>query len=253
LPRTLIWDLPTRLFHIVLAVGFGGATIIALALGDDSALFPYHAMLGLTIGVAVVLRIIWGVVGSRYARFGSFMFGPAAVAEYMRGVLTRKGKMYLGHNPGSAYGIFAMLALVLGLAVTGIMLGQGNESVEDLHEILAYVMLAVVGAHVLGVAIHIVSHRENIIASMIHGRKDAEGSNGMSSHGITSTHRVAAALFLLVIGWFLGALIANFDRTTSTTTLPILGTQLRLSEAEGEEGENRGGGTTPAEADKDED
>ena len=119
----------------------------------------------------------------------------------MRGVLTRKGKMYLGHNPGSAYGIFAMLALVLGLAVTGIMLGQGIESVEDLHEILAYVMLAVVGAHVLG---------------------------------------VAAALFLLVIGWFLGALIANFDRTTSTTTLPILGTQLRLAETEGEKGENRG-------------
>ena len=109
--------------------------------------------------------------------------------------------MYLGHNPGSAYGIFAMLALVLGLAVTDIMLGQGNESVEDLHEILAYVMLAAVGAHVLG---------------------------------------VAAALFLLVIGWFLGALIANFDRTTSTTTLPILGTQLRLAETEGEKGENRG-------------
>ena len=109
--------------------------------------------------------------------------------------------MYLGHNPGSAYGIFAMLALVLGLAVTGIMLGQGNESVEDLHEILAYVMLAAVGAHVLG---------------------------------------VAAALFLLVIGRFLGALIANFDRTTSTTTLPILGTQLRLAETEGEKGENRG-------------
>ena len=109
--------------------------------------------------------------------------------------------MYLGHNPGSAYGIFAMLALVLGLAVTGIMLGQGIENVEDLHEILAYVMLAVVGAHVLG---------------------------------------VAAALFLLVIGWFLGALIANFDRTTSTTTLPILGTQLRLAETEGEKGENRG-------------
>ncbi len=119
----------------------------------------------------------------------------------MRGVLTRKGKMYLGHNPGSAYGIFAMLALVLGLAVTDIMLGQGNESVEDLHEILAYVMLAAVGAHVLG---------------------------------------VAAALFLLVIGRFLGALIANFDRTTSTTTLPILGTQLRLAETEGEKGENRG-------------
>ena len=119
----------------------------------------------------------------------------------MRGVLTRKGKMYLGHNPGSAYGIFAMLALVLGLAVTDIMLGQGIESVEDLHEILAYVMLAVVGAHVLG---------------------------------------VAAALFLLVIGRFLGALIANFDRTTSTTTLPILGTQLRLAETEGEKGENRG-------------
>lgn len=97
--RVLIWDLPTRLFHWLLSGGFITAAVISLALGEDSPLFPYHAIIGLTIALMVCLRIIWGLAGTRYARFGTFIFGPAAVIEYMKGTLVGGGKRYIGHNP----------------------------------------------------------------------------------------------------------------------------------------------------------
>ncbi len=101
--RVLIWDLPTRLFHWLFAFGFGIAAMLALGLGEDSRLFPYHAIIGLTLAAMVVMRILWGVIGSRYARFGSFLFKPSDVARYMGGVLTGRGRRHAGHNPGSAY------------------------------------------------------------------------------------------------------------------------------------------------------
>ena len=85
--RVLIWDLPTRVFHWLLSGGFIAAAVIALALGEHSPLFPYHAIIGLTIALMVCLRVIWGIAGTRYARFGTFIFGPAAVIEYMKGTL----------------------------------------------------------------------------------------------------------------------------------------------------------------------
>ena len=224
--RVLIWDLPTRLFHMLLSAGFIAAAIIALLLGEDSTLFPYHSIIGLTSGLMVLLRVVWGVGGSRYARFGTFVFGPGAVIAYMKGVLSRDGKRYLGHNPGSAYAIFAMLGLVLAMGVTGIMLGLGNESVKEIHEILSYVTVGVVIAHILGVALHTIRHRENIIASMIHGKKDAEPSDG-----IRSARPIVAIVFVAIAGTWAFGLVRNFDAATQTTTLPLIGTTLRMGEA----------------------
>lgn len=221
--RVLIWDLPTRIFHWLFAGGFLAAAFIALGMGEDGPLFPYHAMIGLTLAVMVLLRVVWGLTGSKYARFRSFIFGPRDVVEYMRGIATGKGPRHVGHNPGSAYAIYAMLAIMLGLAATGIMLGRGNESVKELHEFLSYSMLAVIGVHVLGVVIHTVRHRENITASMIHGRKSADGAAG-----IRSAHPVAAAVFLLVTGVWAGGLWANYDAVTHSTVIPWLGTTLQL-------------------------
>lgn len=227
--RVLIWDLPTRLFHWLLSGGFVAAALIALVLGEDGPLFPYHAMIGLTIALMVCLRVIWGVVGTRYAKFGSFAFGPAAVIEYMKGTLVGGGKRYIGHNPGSAVAILALLALVLAMAVTGILMGQGNESVEDLHEILAWVTVGVAVVHVLGVALHTIRHRENITASMIHGEKSAERADA-----IGSAKPIAAVLFLLIAAAWAGALVRNYNPTTQTTTLPLLGSVLQLGEEGGE-------------------
>lgn len=235
--RQLVWDLPTRIFHWSLAGGFIASATIALVLGDDSPVFPYHAILGLTIAMLVVLRLVWGVAGSRYARLSSFLFSPASVVAYTKGVLTRTGYRHVGHNPGSSYAIFAMFAIVLALAITGFMLGTGNESVKEIHEILAYSMLAVVGLHVLGVVVHTVQHRENITMSMIHGHKDLESTQT----GIGSSHALAATVMVVVAGGWAGALIRNYEPATQSTTLPLLGTTLTLGESE-EEHERGGSG-----------
>ena len=222
----LIWDLPTRLFHALLSAGFIAAAVMSLLLGEDSPLFPYHAIIGLAIALMVVLRIAWGFVGTRYARFPSFIFGPDAVLEYMKGTITGRGRRYLGHNPGSALAIFALLALVLAMAVTGFMLGQGNEAVKDLHEILAWVSVGFVAVHVLGVLIHTIRYK-NIIASMIHGKKLAEPADA-----IASAQPFIALILLLITGaWGIG-LVRNYNAATQTTTLPILGTVLQLGENE---------------------
>ncbi len=227
--HVLIWDLPTRLFHWLLSGGFIAAAIISLLLGEDSSLFPYHAIIGLTIALMVCLRLIWGVVGTRYARFGTFVFGPAALIEYLKGTLFGGGKRYIGHNPGSAVAIFALLALVLAMAVTGIMLGQGNESVEELHEVLAYVTVGVAVLHVLGMAIHTLRHRENLVASMIHGKKHAEPSDAIPSAApIIATH------FLAIVGAWTVVLLGNYNPATQTITLPLIGSVLQLGESDTE-------------------
>jgi cytochrome b len=226
--RVLIWDLPTRLFHWLLSGGFIAAAIIALALGEDSPLFPYHAIIGLTIALMVCLRVIWGIAGTRYAKFGSFIFGPRAVIEYMKGTVVGGGKRYIGHNPGSALAIFALLGLVLAMAVTGIMMGQGNEGVKEIHEVLAWVTVGFVVAHVLGVALHTIRHRENITLSMIHGKKRAEPSDA-----IASAKPIIAVIFLAIAGAWAVGLIRNYNPAAKTTKLPLIGTVLQLGENEG--------------------
>lgn len=234
--RVLIWDLPTRSFHWVLSLGFIAAAVISLAIGEDSPLFPYHAIIGLTIALMVCLRIVWGLAGTRYARFGTFIFGPVAVIEYMKGTLVGGGKRYLGHNPGSALAIFALLGLVLAMAVTGIMMGQGNESGKDLHEILAWITVGVAVAHVLGVALHTIRHRENLTLSMIHGKKRAEPSDA-----ITSAKPIIAVVFLVIAGAWAVGLVRNYNPATQTTALPLIGKVLQLGENENQGGqESRG-------------
>lgn len=226
----LIWDLPTRLFHWLLSAGFIAAAIISLAMGEHSPLFPYHAIIGLTITLMVVLRIVWGIVGTRYARFGSFTFGPGAVGGYLKGAIIGGSRRHIGHNPGSAVAIFAMLGLVLALAVTGFMMGQGNEAIKEVHEILAWTTVGVVVMHVLGVAVHTIRHRENITASMIHGRKRAEPSDA-----IASAKPFVAVLFLAIAGIWAFELVRNYNPATQTTTLPLIGTSLQIGENEGGE------------------
>ena len=224
--RTLIWDLPIRFFHWLFAGAFIVAAVIALGLGDDSPLFPYHGMIGLVLALMLAMRVIWGFVGSRYARFGSFIYSPMAVVRYLRDAAAGRGGRHAGHNPGSAYAIFAMLAIVAGLAVTGVMLGQGNEGVKEIHELLVYAMIGVAGVHVLGVVLHTLRRRENITAGMIHGHK-----NVPASVGIRSSHPVAAAVFLIALGAWATALVAAYDPATQSTTIPTLGTPVQLGDA----------------------
>lgn len=237
--RILVWDIPVRLFHWLLAASFVGAFGIANLVDDDSSLFALHMLLGGVMAFMVLLRVIWGFVGSRYARFRSFAFGPRALLDYLRGAFSGRGPRHTGHNPGSSYAVYAMLALALGLAVTGAGMSRWGETFEELHELMAWAMLAVVGAHVAGIVWHTLRHKENIALSMIDGRKQGEPEGA-----IGSSHALVAIAFLGLTGLWAGALVDGYDARSSQVTLPLIGKIIQLGEDEkggehGKTGESR--------------
>ena len=87
--------------------------------------------------------------------------------------MTLKGRHYVGHNPAASYAAIAMLVLAVGIVASGLLMGRG-EFFEEVHGALAYAMLAVVVAHVCGVILHVVRHKENIVVSMFSGAKEGE-------------------------------------------------------------------------------
>jgi len=226
--RVLIWDVPVRLFHGLLGVAFVIAFAIPFLSGDDGPLFSIHMLFGAIAAFMVLLRLVWGFVGSRWARFRNFEVRPNKLAAYVRGAFSGGGPRYTGHNPGSSIAAILMFAIILGLAATGILMGNGGgEFVEELHEILAWSMIVVIGAHLAGIAWHTLRHRENISKSMVDGRKVAEPSGA-----IASVRPVAGLLFVILTGLWAGALIQGYDAATSTVTVPILGQTVQVGEGE---------------------
>lgn len=227
----LIWDLPVRTFHALLAVGILAAFALAKLVDHHSAGFSTHKLIGLAVGFAVLLRLIWAVVGTRHARFAALAFSPGEVVRYLRGVFTGTGGRHPAHNPASAYAIVAMVALTVAVIASGLLMAYGFDAAEEVHEVAVYALLAVAAVHVLGVAIHGRRFRENLALSMVTGKKVAE-----ESAAITSARPIAGIAFLALVGLFAAGVFANYDRTTERTRLPLLGTAVALGEA-GEAGE----------------
>lgn len=169
-PATVkVWDPFVRVFHWTLVALF----VIAFATGDE--IERVHIAAGYGIATLLGLRLIWGVIGPRHARFASFVRSPREVFAYARDVGNLKAPRYLGHNPAGGAMIVALLAALMATAVTGYMMTTdaywGAKWVEKLHEALAYGMLTLIGLHVLGVAVSSILHRENLVKAMWTGRK----------------------------------------------------------------------------------
>lgn len=190
--RILVWDLPTRVFHWLLALSFAGAYLTA----ESERWRLVHVTLGYTVGGLLVFRLLWGLVGTRHARFASFVRGPAAVLRYLRSLVAGRPEHYTGHNPAGALAIVALLALGGLLVLTGWSTYNdvGGEWLEDLHEGVAGVMLAVVGVHVGAVLLSSVLHHENLVRAMVSGRKQ-----GAPQDGIRRAWRVLGVLLLLAV------------------------------------------------------
>lgn len=167
----LLWDWPTRVFHWVLAGAFAAAFIIAHSASKQSALFYIHMIFGAIMVPAVLLRIVWGFIGSHTSRFHSFLFSPKALFLYVKSAIRGEDRPSPGHNPGSSYAIYIMLLAPLGLAATGWAQWQGLLDTEELHEMLAFLMIAAVTLHLAGLSWHTIRHRENIAMSMVHGKR----------------------------------------------------------------------------------
>ena len=119
------------------------------------------------------------------ARFNAFPLELRSLVAYLQSVVTGRGRPPVGLNASSAYVTLAMLGLVVGLRVTCVMICQGNEGVKDLHELLAYAILAAVGAHLTGIVLHTIHHHESI--ALEHGLRSQEGAVRCGDFLITRT------------------------------------------------------------------
>jgi cytochrome b len=162
-----VWDAFIRVFHWSLVILFG----LAWLTEHRQSL---HQPIGYAILALVALRIVWGFIGSRHARFADFIRSPRATLDYLRGFLRGTAPRALGHNPLAGVMILALLAMLLATGASGGLMTTGSyraEWLEELHETLASLTLALVGLHVLAVLIMSAVHGENLVRAMITGRK----------------------------------------------------------------------------------
>jgi cytochrome b len=164
-----VWDPFVRIFHWSLV----GLFALAFATGDEIEWL--HIWVGYAIVGLVALRIVWGFVGSRHARFSDFVRSPGGVLAYMREAAQGRAPRYLGHNPAGGAMVVALLLMLAGIAATGVAMTTdafwGAEWVEDLHEGLVYTTLGLIALHVAGVMFSSLSHGENLVRAMVTGRK----------------------------------------------------------------------------------
>lgn len=181
LQRILVWDFPTRIFHWSLALSFIGAYLTA----ESERWMPIHLTLGYLMAGLIVFRVLWGVMGTAYARFSHFTYRPARVLSYLKSLFSSQPQHYVGHNPAGGVAILLLLGLGALICATGIgyywEVGgvAWEEPFEALHELAANTMLLVVLVHIAGVVLSSWLHRENLVLSMVHGHKLAAAEAGI--------------------------------------------------------------------------
>ncbi|MBK1650410.1 cytochrome b/b6 domain-containing protein [Rhabdochromatium marinum] len=184
--RVRVWDPLVRIFHWSLVAGFATAFIVE----DD--LLGIHVWAGYLVLALISVRLVWGLIGTRHARFSDFVRSPGAVLGYLRAVVHLRAPRYLGHNPAGGAMIVLLLISVAATGISGLALYGAEEFagplagmmrglppvlgdvLEESHEVFAYVTLGLILIHVVGVLVSSLLHRENLIGSMISGYKRAE-------------------------------------------------------------------------------
>jgi cytochrome b len=163
-----VWDILLRVFHWSLVSAFAIAYLF-------EAGTTLHFAAGYTVAGLLVFRLLWGLVGSKHARFANFVKGPTTTLRYLRDIGQRRAARTLGHNPAGAAMIIALIVMLALTAGSGILMTQdawwGYQPLEDFHKIIASVTVGLIGLHVLGVIIASLEHRENLVLAMITGRK----------------------------------------------------------------------------------
>jgi len=231
--RVIIWDLPTRVFHWLLACSY----LVTWLTFDDNRFLFVHVYAGYVFLALLGFRLVWGLVGTHYARFHSFAHDWQSVTDYLNGLLSGQAMRYVGHNPVGGWAIFAMLLLGLVVSITGVFVLGGEEGHGPLagwlsyavgiyshrvHEVLAWVMLVVTMIHLLGVVAESVIHRENLVWSMLSGYKD--GATGVPS--IRGHHYLGLLIVIVVVitalTYFRGYLVETADNLYQPYKGPVL-------------------------------
>lgn len=186
--RIRVWDVPLRLFHWFLVVA---VALAFLSAEEESALNQWHVLAGWVAGILIVFRIAWGLVGGEHSRFASFL-RPAGLAHHVRDLVRGRPEPTLGHNPLGAVSVLLLLGLV---AAT---VWSGAARMEELHELIGWTLLGLVGLHVLAVLVMSLLTRDNLLRAMVTGSKAAARHPGASD--ARKPGWIGALVALLVLG-----------------------------------------------------
>ena len=200
---TLVWDPLVRFGHWALVAAFAVAYLSAEEEAERPD--PLHVWGGYVIGALIVLRVVWGFVGPRHARFSDFVRSPLVALAYFIDLLYGRARRYVGHSPAGGAMVIALLLCLGATVTTGLMAygeqgkgplavvmmnnatATGNEAghralaetrgertentIGELHGVMANITVALVVAHILGVVVASFVHKENLVLAMITGRK----------------------------------------------------------------------------------
>jgi len=167
-----VWDVAVRVLHWTLVLTVATAWLTRHSAGR------WHEWLGYATLAIVAARTAWGFAGSGHARFADFVRPASVTVAYARDVFLGREARFIGHNPLGGWMVVALLSMVVLVGLTGWLYTTdrfwGVEWVEELHETLSDTLFVFVALHILGVVFTSARHRENLPASMLHGRKRDE-------------------------------------------------------------------------------
>lgn len=166
-----VWDPVVRIFHWTVVAG----CVLNLFVLDDGD--PPHRIVGYVVAGALAMRLLWGFVGTRHARFSDFVPSPHRLGTYVRALLAGREPRMVGHNPAGAVMMLILMALLAAVSLSGWLMGLdafwGAEWLEELHEGLANAILVLALLHAGAALFESWRHRENLVWSMVTGRKRA--------------------------------------------------------------------------------
>ncbi|WP_218353978.1 cytochrome b/b6 domain-containing protein [Alteromonas lipotrueiana] len=216
---SLIWDIPTRLFHWLLVAGLLVQYVTAEWLDDA---MQWHFYAGYFLFGLIIFRCFWGLVGPKYARFSSFVTGPVQVWRYSRQILNRHSKPYAGHNPLGGWVVVFMLVIVAAQAISGLFMSddifmQGpwyhvvsvdtQELMNFVHHQAFNLLLGFIALHIVAIAFYTVYKRQSLAPAMVHGKKTTVAAPISSSKWVLAITLalVSAALTYYVVAIAPGA------------------------------------------------
>lgn len=212
-----VWDLPTRLFHWALVLCVIGLVITGKIGGNA---MEWHFRLGYTVFALLSFRLLWGLVGGRWSRFSSFIYGPGALLRYLRG--RGEAAQEVGHSPTGALSVYALL-LFLALQVgTGLFADDEIANVGPLakfistetslqltsyHKVIGqWVIIGLVVLHVLAVLYYLLAKKRNLIGPMFSGNKQLPADLPASRD--TALTRMLALLLIAACGAGVGWVVS---------------------------------------------
>jgi cytochrome b len=212
--RVRVWDLPTRLFHWLLA-----AAVLCCIVSAKTGAMVWHFRFGLLVLALLVFRLVWGFLGGRWSRFGSFLFAPAKMVRYLRSTPGERAAFEVGHNPLGALSVFALLAILLAQVATGLVADDEISNVGPLNRFVEmatassatswhntwgqWIILGLAGLHIAVVFFYLGVKRLNLIGPMWAGDKllppGTPGSEDSPRQRLVAA--VLAAVALAAVVW----------------------------------------------------